>query len=93
MSLTEQIKEKLEAALAPTFLEIINESDRHIGHAGHDGSGESHFRIKIVSEKFSGCGRIQRQKIVYVILSHEINNLIHALSLDLRAPGELIPKA
>ncbi len=88
MSLAEQIKQKLEDALAPEFLEIINESDMHKGHAGHDGSGESHYRLKIVSHEFTTCGRIERQRMVYKILDHEIKELIHALSIEALAPDE-----
>ncbi len=92
MSLTEQIKKKLEAALEPSFLEIINESDKHIGHAGYSESGESHFKIKVVSDRFAGCSRVQRQKMIYNILCIEIKDLIHALSIEAHAPGEIIPK-
>ncbi|HFB55260.1 MAG TPA: BolA family transcriptional regulator [Hellea balneolensis] len=88
MSLADQIKRKLEEALEPAFLELINESDKHIGHAGHDGSGESHYRLKIVSPRFSGCGRIERQKMIYKVLDKEINGLVHALSLETLTPDE-----
>ncbi|GJL84567.1 MAG: BolA family transcriptional regulator [Micavibrio sp.] len=88
MSLAEQIKQKLEAALEPEFLELINESDLHKGHAGHDGSGESHYRLKVVSHEFSGCGRIERQRMVHKILGQEIKELIHALSIEAVAPEE-----
>lgn len=90
MSITPSIKEKLEANLEPLALEIKNESDKHVGHAGHDGSGESHFHIEIVSSHFEGKNRIERQRMVYDILKSELNGQIHALSLKCLAPGENI---
>jgi BolA protein len=74
---------KLARALQPSVLEIVNESARHSGHAGDDGSGESHFHALIVSDKFTGKSRIERQRQVYEVLRDEMAGKIHALSLRL----------
>ena len=56
----QQMKERLEAAFAPTRLDIIDDSDKHHGHAGHREGGESHFTVVIESAAFSGLGRVER---------------------------------
>lgn len=84
----EIIADKLAQALQPITLEIVNESDRHRGHAGHDGSGESHFRVLIVSSLFAGKSRVERQRMVYDLLREELAGAIHALSLKALAPDE-----
>lgn len=82
------IKRKLEKALEPSFIEIKDDSSKHKGHAGFKEGGETHFTIRIVSEKFAGLSKIQRHQLVYGILKEEMNNPIHALSLELRVRGE-----
>jgi BolA family transcriptional regulator, general stress-responsive regulator len=82
MTIKERMEDKLKAALAPTHLEVINESALHAGHAGDDGSGESHFKLVVVSSAFDGMSRLERQRYVYEILSQEIQQ-IHAISLML----------
>jgi BolA protein len=79
---------RLTAALRPTRLELENQSDRHIGHAGHDGSGESHFALAIESELFAGLSRIERQRRVYGALGDLMADRVHALTIRATAPGE-----
>ncbi len=81
----------LEQALAPEKLEIRDDSHRHIGHAGHDGRGESHFHITIVSERFRGIGPAARHRMVYGALGDLLNTRIHALSIKAMAPQEKVP--
>ncbi|MEM6780430.1 MAG: BolA family protein [Pseudomonadota bacterium] len=81
MSVADTIKQKLEMAFTPSELKIIDDSDKHIGHAGHDGQGESHFRVTIVSDSFDGLSRVQRQRKVFDILADEMAGRVHALSL------------
>ncbi len=83
ISMKEKIEQKLRESLDPISLEVINESHLHQGHAGDDGTGESHFKLKIVSPKFKGLNRVGRHKIVYQTLG-DIMKEIHALSLDLK---------
>lgn len=77
---------KLEAALAPVELEVIDESAGHQGHAGARPGGETHFRVEIVSQAFVGLSRIERQRLVYRILAEELAGPVHALSVGARLP-------
>ncbi len=88
MSVARTMQTKLEQALAPVSLEILDESDRHVGHAGHSGSGESHFQIRIVSTAFEGKSRVERQRLVYEVLAAELAGPVHALALVTRTPAE-----
>jgi BolA protein len=83
-----EIAKRLEEALAPTHLDVINDSNRHRGHAGHDGSGESHFTVEIESPRFAGLSRLERQRAVNAALGDLLRNRIHALAIKARAPGE-----
>ena len=84
----EEIAQRLRGALAPTRLEVINDSDRHRGHAGHDGSGESHFTVVIESPAFAGQSRLARQRAVNAALGDLLAERIHALAIKASAPGE-----
>ena len=79
---------RLTAALAPTRFNLVNESGHHRGHAGDDGSGESHFALVIESPLFAGLNRVQRQRAVYAALGEIMTDKIHALSIKATAPGE-----
>ena len=79
---------RLVAALAPTRLELEDQSARHIGHAGHDGRGESHFALTIESAAFTGLNRVQRQRAVYAALGDLMVERVHALTIKASAPGE-----
>ena len=83
-----EIKRRLEAALAPTRLELDDQSDHHIGHAGHDSRGESHFALVIESAAFAGLTRVQRQRAVYAALGDLMQERVHALTIKALAPGE-----
>lgn len=80
------IEKKLTEALAPTHLEIINDSEMHRGHAGHDGSGESHFTVIIQSEAFRGKNRLAQQRLVMDALKEELKERIHALAVKTSVP-------
>ena len=84
----QQMKERLEAAFAPTRLDIIDDSDKHQGHAGHREGGESHFTVVIESAAFSGLGRVERQRRINRALAEELAGPVHALSIRATAPGE-----
>lgn len=79
-----EIDRRLREALHPTNLEIVDDSDAHRGHAGHSGSGESHFTVRIESPKFDGQSRVARQRLVYDALGDLMHGRIHALSIDAR---------
>jgi len=79
-SMEDTIRRKLAQALQPLMLEIVNQSRLHAGHAGDDGSGESHFKVTVASASFNGKSRVERQRMVYDLLKEEMA-VIHALSL------------
>ncbi len=83
-----EIEQRLRTALAPTRLAVINDSDKHRGHAGHDGSGESHFTVEIESRAFCGKSRLDRQRAVNAALGDLMRERIHALAIRAKAPGE-----
>ena len=83
-----EIRQRLTAALAPARLEVINDSARHRGHAGDDGSGESHFTVEIEAEVFRGRSRLERQRAVNAALGDLMQERIHALAIKAKAPGE-----
>ena len=86
--LGEIIAARLIDALAPTHLEVINDSAKHRGHAGDDGSGESHWTVLVESAAFAGLPRVQRQRRVNAALADLLEHRIHALAIRARAPGE-----
>lgn len=86
--LASEIERLLTAALSPTRLEVINDSARHHGHAGDDGSGESHFTLEIESAAFEGVSRLERQRMVNRALGDIPGQRVHALAIRARAPGE-----
>lgn len=92
MSVQQQIRSKLTEALAPTRLEIVDESHRHVGHAGHRPEGETHFRVHIVSAAFKGKGRLERHRLVHTALAEELAGRVHALAVEARAPDEAPPR-
>jgi len=83
---TTQIEKKLTDALSPSHLEVINDSDSHRGHAGHDGSGESHFTVVITSDQFKGQNRVAMQRMVMNALKEELAGPVHALAIKATAP-------
>lgn len=91
MSITSRLREKLMVELRPSRLDVINESELHAGHRNSPGTGESHFRILIVSATFAGKTRVERHRLVNDLLKDEIRGGIHALALATVAPGENIP--
>jgi BolA protein len=87
-AVAEQMKTRLEAAFAPSRLEIVDDSERHAGHAGHREGGESHFTVVIESAAFTGLSRVERQRRVNRALVEELAGPVHALSIQATAPGE-----
>lgn len=83
-----EMTRRLEAALAPIRLEVVNDSARHRGHMGDDGSGESHFSVLVESAAFAGKSRVERQRMVNAALGGMMEGRVHALALKCLAPGE-----
>ena len=76
------------ASLAPSQLELIDDSEAHRGHGGHNPAGESHFSLRIESAAFAGKSRVERQRLVYRALGDLLDERVHALSIRATAPGE-----
>jgi BolA family transcriptional regulator, general stress-responsive regulator len=83
-----EIEARLTAALSPTRLAVINDSAKHRGHSGDDGSGESHFTVEIESAAFAGQNRVARQRLVNKALGDLPGQRVHALAIKATAPGE-----
>lgn len=90
MSAEARIREKLMVGLEPTRLDVINESHLHAGHRSSPGTGESHFRVLVVSPKFAGRSRLDRHRMVNDLLKGDVGAAVHALALATYAPGETI---
>jgi BolA protein len=88
MTLKDWIARTLEERLQPAHLLVTDESHQHAGHAGWREGGETHFRIDIVSEAFSGKSRIERHRMVNEALAGAFERGLHALAIRAKAPGE-----
>lgn len=86
--IAQEIESLLRNAFAPGRLAVINDSARHHGHAGDDGSGESHFTVEIESARFAGVSRLQRQRMVLRALGDIPGQRVHAMAIKARAPDE-----
>lgn len=86
--IAQEMRQLLEDAFAPTRLEIVNDSAKHSGHMGDDGSGESHFSVLIESPTFAGVSRLQRQRKVLSALGDIPGNRVHAVAIKATAPGD-----
>jgi BolA family transcriptional regulator, general stress-responsive regulator len=87
-----RIERKLNQAFSPVVLEITDDSHLHAGHAGHNPLGETHFSIHIVSSAFAGMSSVARHREIYRVLSDEMREFVHALSLQALALDEEIKK-
>ena len=88
MRTADLITKKLTEAFAPESLEVLDESSRHEGHAGHRPGGQTHYRVYIVSSAFKGKTRLERHRMINQSLSTELAGGIHALAIHAAAPGE-----
>ena len=86
--LANEIEALLTAAFTPARLAVINDSAKHSGHSGDDGSGESHFTVEIESAAFAGKSRLERQRLVNRALGDIPGGRVHALAIKARGPGE-----
>lgn len=84
----ERIVARLTAALDPVDLSVVDESDRHAGHAGAREGGGTHYRVRVVSAQFERRSRVERHRLVYGLLEAEFADGLHALALIAKAPGE-----
>lgn len=84
---TEMLR-RLNSALSPSRVELINDSEQHRGHGGYNPAGESHFTLQIESAAFAGKSRVERQRMIYGALGDLMRERVHALSIRATAPGE-----
>jgi BolA protein len=88
LAVADTIERKLTEALAPQRLKIVDDSEKHKGHAGYREGGQTHFRVEVVSAAFDGESRVARQRRVYQILANELAAGVHALQLKTLTPEE-----
>jgi BolA protein len=84
-AMVEEIRRRLVEALAPVELDVLDEGHKHAGHANE---GKGHFHVRIVSAAFAGTLPVKRHRMVYATLDGLMNNGIHALSIDAKAPDQ-----
>ncbi len=88
MTVEAAITRKIREALKPEELMVENDSGRHAGHASSPGTGQSHFRLRIVAGSFRGLNRLARHRLVYDVLKAEMAGPVHALALETLTPEE-----
>ncbi|MEM7776587.1 MAG: BolA family protein [Pseudomonadota bacterium] len=87
--LADRIRQKLADGLTPRHLDVINESDLHAGHRSSPGTGESHFRVIVVADAFTGETRLARHRQINALLAEELSTGgVHALAIQAYAPDE-----
>lgn len=89
MNIENAILSIIQERFAPIQFFVINESHKHKGHAGDDGSGQTHFKLKVVSSAFEGLSRVERQRLVNQALEELFKAGLHALSMTLKSPPEI----
>jgi len=85
---SDRIQDALRTAFAPAEVTVVDDSHRHAGHAGARPGGETHYSVRVVSPSFAGMNRVARSRAVHAALGAEFAGGLHALALELKAPGE-----
>lgn len=93
MSIKTRMAERLNSIFSPAALEVLDESDRHKGHGGWREGGETHFRIRIVADAFSGMSRVARHRAINEAAAEFFAEGLHALAIEARTPDEPDPRA
>ncbi|GHA26659.1 BolA family transcriptional regulator [Devosia pacifica] len=86
MSVRETIIQKLETRFSPEHLEVIDESNKHFGHAGWREGGETHFRVRIATRHFESNSRVAQHRAVMSTLDDELKDRVHALAIEVLPP-------
>jgi len=87
VAMRDEIERKLVVALAPQSLDVIDESHHHAGHSGWREGGETHFRVRIVADRFRGLSRVEVHRLINGLLTAELAGGVHALAIEARAPA------
>ncbi|MDN5786977.1 BolA family transcriptional regulator [Pseudorhodobacter sp.] len=82
MTVAEEIAAKLTGAFSPDRLEVVNDSNRHLGHAGDDGTGQTHFNVLIRAKALARLSRLARHRTIHAALGPDLIARIHALAID-----------
>lgn len=83
MRVADEIQGRLEAAFAPTALDVIDESEQHRGHSGWRDGGQTHFRVRMTAPALADMGRLARHRAVHAALGPDLLGRIHALALEI----------
>ncbi len=84
-----QLEQQLRQAFSPERLDIINESHLHAGHQPEfDGTGQTHFRVRIVADVFTGMSRVERHRKINEFVAPHMEHGLHAIAIEAKAPGE-----
>ena len=89
MSVKDTLTAKLTSKFAPAFLDVIDESNKHFGHAGWREGGETHFRVRIATRHFDGMSRVAQHRAVMQALDDELRASVHALAIEVLPPGSI----
>lgn len=92
MTTADRIRDALTSGLSPAVLDVKDESARHAGHAGARPEGETHFRVRIVAERFRDMSRIDRHRTIHALLESELSGGVHALRIQAMTPEEAAAK-
>ena len=87
MSVKDTLTAKLTSKFAPAFLDVIDESSLHHGHAGWREGGETHFRVRIATRHFDGMSRVAQHRAVMDVLDAELKDRVHALAIEVLPVG------
>lgn len=87
-TVAQRITEKITKALDPIKIDVKDESHLHAGHSGARPEGETHFRVTVVSDKFTGMTLIKRHRLINETLSEELQGPVHALAIKSLSPDE-----
>jgi len=82
MSVKDTLTAKLTSKFAPAFLDVIDESMLHHGHAGWREGGETHFRVRIATRHFDGMSRLAQHRAINEALDEDLRGQVHALSIE-----------
>ena len=83
-----EMLDRLDSAFPGAKVELVDDSEKHLGHGGYNPAGESHFTLNIESPDFAGKSRVERQRMIHAALGELVGNRVHALSIKAKAPGE-----
>ena len=83
-----EMLDRLDSAFPGANVELIDDSEKHLGHGGYNPAGESHFTLLIESADVAGKSRVERQRMIHAALGELVGNRVHALSIRASAPGE-----